>query len=145
MKPIGKVYVDGASRGNPGPAGIGIVVSDSEGKILREHYEFIGSHYTNNQAEYMALIKALDLCSSMFPKGILHVFSDSELLVKQLTGLYKVRSPNLKKLFREVKRKEKMFSKVFYHHISRENNIKADRLASKAIDENINKQAQTSQ
>ncbi|RLF04568.1 MAG: ribonuclease H [Thermoprotei archaeon] len=143
MKPIGKVYVNGASRGNPGPAGIGIVISDSEGKVLREHYEFIGSHYTNNQAEYMALIKALDLCSSIFPKGILHVFSDSELLVKQLTGLYKVRSPNLKRLFREVKRKEKLFTRVHYHRIDRELNIKADRLANKAIDEVMRREGVT--
>lgn len=140
MKPIGKVYVDGASRGNPGPAGIGIIISNSEGKILHEHYEFIGTQYTNNQAEYIALIKALDLCSSIFPKGILHVFSDSELLIKQLTGLYKVRSSNLKKLFREVKRREKLFTRVHYHRIDRELNAKADRLANKAIDEAFQRQ-----
>jgi len=140
MKPIGKVYVDGASRGNPGPAGIGIIISNSEGKILYEHYEFIGTQYTNNQAEYIALIKALDLCSSIFPKGILHVFSDSELLIKQLTGLYKVRSSNLKKLFREVKRREKLFTRVHYHRIDRELNAKADRLANKAIDEAFQRQ-----
>ena len=144
MKTVGKVYINGASRGNPGPAGIGIVISDSEGRVLREHYEYLGPNFTNNQAEYMALIKALELCSSIFPKGTIHVFSDSELLIKQLMGLYKVRSPNLKRLFREVKRKEKLFNKVVYHHISRENNVKADKLASKAIDENVNKQPQTS-
>jgi len=132
---VGKVYVDGASRGNPGPSGIGVVVVDEGGKVLREHYEFLGSSYTNNQAEYAALIKALEICSTIFPKGVIHVFSDSELLIKQLTGRYKVRSCNLKELFRSVKQMEKSFSRVHYHRISRELNKRADELANKAIDE----------
>lgn len=130
-----KVYVDGASRGNPGPAGVGIVVMDQSGKVILEHYEFLGPNFTNNQAEYMALIKALEICSSLFSKGVLHVFSDSELLIKQLTGQYKIRSQNLKKLFREVKEKEKLFSKVHYHHVNRDANRRADELANKAVEE----------
>lgn len=141
MTNIVKVYVDGASRGNPGPAGVGIVLSDQEGKILREHHEFLGNNFTNNQAEYLALIKALEICSSLFPKGILHIFSDSELLIKQLNGQYKVRSQKLKQLFREVKQREKNFSKVYYHHVDRELNKKADELANKALEE-ITRQTQ---
>lgn len=137
MPLIGKAYVDGSSRGNPGPAGIGIVVVDESGKVLLEHYEILGLNFTNNQAEYMALVKALELCSSLFPKGVLHVFSDSELLIKQLTGQYKVRNQNLKRLFREVKQKEKLFSKVYYHHIDRELNRRADELANRAVEELI--------
>jgi len=135
MALVGKVYIDGASRGNPGPSGIGVVVLDEEGKVLLEHYEFLGSGYTNNQAEYAALIKALEICSTIFPKGVVHVFSDSELLVKQLTGRYKVRSQGLKELFRSAKEMERSFSRVCYHHVSRELNKRADELANKAIDE----------
>jgi len=132
---VGKVYIDGASRGNPGPSGIGVVVLDEEGRVLREHYEFLGSSYTNNQTEYVALMRAFEICSTIFPKGVIHVFSDSELLIKQLTGRYKVRSRNLKELFRRVKQTEKSFSRVHYHRISRELNERADELANKAIDE----------
>jgi ribonuclease HI len=132
---LGKVYIDGASRGNPGPSGIGIVVLNEEGKVLQEYHEFLGPRYTNNQAEYVALIRALEICSMLFPKGIIHVFSDSELLINQLTGRYKVRSQNLKELFRSVKQKEKSFSRVYYHRVSREFNRRADELANKAIDE----------
>lgn len=134
---IGRVYVDGASHGNPGPAGIGIVILNSEGRVLREHREFIGVHLTNNQAEYMAIIRALDLCSSIFSSGVLHVFSDSELLIRQLNGIYKVRSLNLKSLFIEVKRREKLFTTVHYHHVSREHNKKANELANKAVEEGL--------
>jgi ribonuclease HI len=132
---LGKVYIDGASRGNPGPSGIGIVVLDEEGKVLREYHEFLGPRYTNNQAEYVALIRALEICSMLFPKGVIHVFSDSELLINQLTGRYKVRSQDLKELFRSVKQKEKSFSRVYYHRVSRDFNRRANELANKAIDE----------
>jgi len=132
---VGKVYVDGASRGNPGPSGIGVVVLDEEGKVLREHYEFLGPSYTNNQAEYVALLRALEICSTIFPKGVIHVFSDSELLINQLTGRYKVRSRSLKELFRSVKQRERLFSNVYYHHVDRELNKRADELANRAIDE----------
>ena len=135
MALVGKVYIDGASRGNPGPSGIGVVVLDEEDRLLLEHYEFLGSSYTNNQAEYVALVRALEICSTIFPKGVIHVFSDSELLVRQLTGCYKVRSRNLRELFRSVKRKEKSFSRIYYHYISRELNKRADELANRAIDE----------
>jgi len=141
MALVGKVYIDGASRGNPGPSGIGVVVLDEEGRVLREHHEFLGSSYTNNQAEYVALIRALEICSTIFPKGVIHVFSDSELLVNQLTGRYKVRSQNLKELFKGVKQREKSFSEVYYHHVSRELNKRADELANKAIDEALKEKA----
>ena len=113
------------------------MVLSPEGEVLREHYEYLGVNYTNNQAEYMALIRALEICSELCPGGVVHVFSDSELLVKQLVGLYRVRSPSLKQLFRDVRRRERAFSKVFYHHVRRELNERADQLANRAIAEGL--------
>ena len=81
------IYTDGASRGNPGPAGIGIVICDESGKVVKQYEEFIGNA-TNNFAEYRALIKALELASN-FPVSEIDCFSDSELMVKQLIGEYR--------------------------------------------------------
>ena len=128
-----QVYIDGASRGNPGLAGIGIVIVQPKlHKRIMQYREFIGIA-TNNQAEYKALIKALELLKAL---GISRakIFSDSQLLVKQLRGEYKVRNPELKKLFNEVKKREKFFESIEYKHIPREKNYHADRLANEAID-----------
>jgi len=99
------IYADGASRGNPGPAGIGIVICDELGKIIKEYRHFIGNA-TNNMAEYRALIMALKLASS-FPVSEIECFSDSELMVKQLNGVYRVKNEKLGKLFLLVREKEK--------------------------------------
>jgi len=128
-----QVYIDGASRGNPGLAGIGIVIVQPKlHKKIMQYREFIGIA-TNNQAEYKALIKALELLKAL---GISRakIFSDSQLLVKQLRGEYRVRNPELKKLFDEVKKREKFFESIEYKHIPREKNYHADRLANEAID-----------
>jgi len=129
------IYTDGASRGNPGPAGIGIVICNESGKIVKQYEEFIGNA-TNNIAEYRALIKALELASS-FPVGEVDCFSDSELMVKQLNGEYRVKSEKLGKLFLQVREKEKQFEKVNYSHVPREEGLikRADKLANLAIDE----------
>lgn len=128
------VYIDGASRGNPGLAGIGIVIVRPKlhKKIIKEYKEFIGIA-TNNQAEYKALIKALELLRDLGASRA-KIFSDSQLLVKQLRGEYKVRNPELKKLFNEVKKREKFFESIEYKHIPREKNYHADKLANEAID-----------
>ncbi|NVM52067.1 MAG: ribonuclease HI family protein [Candidatus Helarchaeota archaeon] len=130
------VHIDGASRGNPGPAGIGILITDTEGNIIKEHKKFLGFDHTNNEAEYLALRNALKLAIKSC-KGIVHVFSDSQLLIRQLIGIYQVRKEHLRKLFVEIKAMEIAFEKVIYTHIRREQNEHADRLANEAIDEAI--------
>jgi ribonuclease HI len=134
------INIDGASRGNPGLSGIGIVIS-RRGQKVAEYKEFVGSA-TNNIAEYMALKKALKIASTMRDDEIT-ILSDSELVVKQRNHSYKVRSKQLKIIFREVNNLEKYFKSVCYRHIPRDINREADLLANRAIDEyvlNIKKQ-----
>jgi ribonuclease HI len=134
------LYSDGASRGNPGPAGIGIVICDERGEVVKEDEEFIGTA-TNNVAEYRALIKALELASN-FPISELECFSDSELMIKQLNGDYAVKNPRLQELFLQVREKEKHFGRVSYVHVSRaEAGItRADQLANRAIEKKTKRQ-----
>jgi len=125
---------DGGSRGNPGPAGIGLIIRDSE-KCLKEYKEYIGSA-TNNIAEYKALIKGLEIVYG-FTKERVQVFMDSELIVRQLNGIYQVRNKNLIPLFKTVKELEKNFLEVKYKHVRREDKFQqeADRLVNEALDE----------
>lgn len=125
-------WIDGASSGNPGPSGIGVLLQDGEGRILNEVSEYLGSDRTNNQAEYAALIKALELSRKKVDEVRVH--SDSELLVRQMSGQYSVNSGNLKKLYREAKKLESEFQEVEYKHVPREENSIADALAKKAIE-----------
>lgn len=129
------VNIDGASRGNPGPAGIGVVFVRDNTRIT-EYKEFIGKK-TNNQAEYAALKKALQIASTF--DNELTVLSDSQLIVNQRTKLYKVRSKQLKIIFREISNLERRFKIVIYKHVPREKNEYADLLANQAIDEHNNK------
>ena len=128
------INIDGASRGNPGLSGIGVVIS-RDGEKLAEYNEFIGTS-TNNLAEYMALKKALKMASIMNDDEIT-ILSDSELVVKQRTDNYKVRSKRLKTVSREISNLEKNFKWVSYRHIPREENRAADYLANKSIDEYV--------
>ena len=125
--------IDGASRGNPGLSAIGIIIKQNE-KILLEHSEFLGVR-TNNQAEYEALRRALEICNTLDKE--LTVFSDSELLVNQRNAKYKIRNQNLKMISREISNLEKNFEKVLYRRIPREKNYRADKLANKALDDYI--------
>lgn len=129
------IHTDGACRGNPGPAGIGIVICNESGKKIKEDKEFIGNA-TNNIAEYRALIKALELASD-FSVTQVECFSDSELMIRQLNGVYRVKNEKLGELFLLVKEKERQFERVTYSHVPRENNLikRADKLANLAIDE----------
>jgi len=127
------IHIDGASRGNPGYSGIGIVITKNNNKIA-EYKEFIGMK-TNNQAEYIALKKALEIASSIDDE--ITVLSDSELVINQRTNHYKIRNKQLKVLFREITNLEKNFRTVVYRHIPREINRDADLLANQAIDEQI--------
>jgi ribonuclease HI len=125
-------HIDGGARGNPGPAGFGVHVTDSSGKKVEELSEYLGLR-TNNFAEYSALLAVLDWALS-HKQMSLRVFSDSELLVKQMNGQYKVRNPDLKELYdraRTMVRKLEWFEII---HVRREQNKEADRLANEAMD-----------
>jgi ribonuclease HI len=126
-----EVNIDGASRGNPGLSAIGIIVKDNE-KILMEHAEFLGIR-TNNQAEYEALRRALEICIKLDKE--ITILSDSELLIHQRNLKYRIRNQQLKIISREISILEKNFEKIQYKHIPREKNNKADRLANKALNE----------
>ena len=135
MTPLSKVvvYIDGASRGNPGPSGIGVVFVDSEEQPVCEFSRYIGTA-TNNIAEYSALICALQEAER---KGYaqLHVRTDSQLLARQIAGQYKVKDFELQKLHALAKRLMQSFKVCQVDHIPRERNKLADRAASRAVSE----------
>jgi ribonuclease HI len=126
-------WTDGASRGNPGAAAIGVVIMSPDGKLVAEVAEAIGRK-TNNVAEYAAVIAALERASELgADKLMLH--ADSELVVKQLNGVYRVKHQDMIPLHRRVKELESRFSGgVSYKHVRREQNAEADRLANEALD-----------
>ncbi len=125
------IHTDGAAKGNPGPAGIGVVARTEEGTVLFEHAEYIGET-TNNVAEYTAFIQGLRMARQ---KGLntVRMASDSELLVRQLHGLYKVRHPNLKDLYDRAVALMAQFERIEVCHVPREKNAEADALANRAI------------
>lgn len=126
------IFVDGASRGNPGNAGIGVFITTQEGKVLKAFGKYLGKT-TNNVAEYNALVAALEEAFAMGATDI-KIFADSELMVKQITGAYKVKNAGLLPLFKEAKTLLMKFNRYDIIHINREKNIEADRLANQAID-----------
>jgi len=125
------VYTDGASRGNPGPAAAAFILSDLVGTRLQAKGFFIG-RTTNNVAEYTAIIKALQAAKEIDAKE-LTVFSDSELLVKQINGSYKVKSEQIKPLFRQAVELLSEFENYKVRFIPKEKNKKADKLANRAL------------
>ncbi len=127
------VHVDGGARGNPGPAGAGVVVRTVAGEAIHEAGYFLGSQ-TNNVAEYVALIRALERIGSV-PATSVTIHSDSELLVRQLTGDYQVKAPNLKVLYEQVQRLLLRLPRWQIRHVRREQNRRADELANLAMDE----------
>lgn len=126
-------YTDGGSRGNPGPAGYGVRIEDGSGQLIEELYEALGVA-TNNVAEYRGLLAALRWARD---HGVtsLRVRSDSELLVKQMKGIYRVKHPGLQPLHEEARQLARQVGRVVYEHVRREQNAEADRLANKAMDE----------
>ncbi|MEJ5328637.1 MAG: ribonuclease HI family protein [Desulfobaccales bacterium] len=128
-----RLYVDGASRGNPGPAGAGVVLLDPAGQVAAEASRFLG-RTTNNVAEYQALLLGLELARR---HGVtyLEIFADSELLVRQLTGRYQVRSPHLKPLYQAARQALTSIPAWRLTHVPRQQNQAADRLANAAIDQ----------
>jgi ribonuclease HI len=125
------LWVDGAARGNPGQAGAGIVLDKGEENIYRLG-EFLGEA-TNNEAEYRALIRGLDFAGRQGCTE-LEVRSDSELMVRQMKGEYKVKNPRLQELYFQAVKAMKPFKTVIFRHVARERNRDADRLANMAID-----------
>lgn len=127
------LYIDGASRGNPGHAGIGVIIQDIEGRRVLERSRYIGET-TNNVAEYFALITGLEEVCKLGARKI-RVYSDSQLLVRQVKGEYKVKKPHLSKLHKKVLDLLKDFDSYDIIFIPRELNKEADSLANRAIDE----------
>lgn len=125
-------HTDGGARGNPGPAGFGVYVTDQDGNRVVELSEYLGQQ-TNNYAEYSALIAALEWAIRNDHRAVQAV-SDSELMVKQLRGIYKVRNENLQPLFEKAKRLIGELEWFEVKHVLREQNREADRLANEAMD-----------
>ena len=130
-----RIFTDGGSRGNPGPAGAGAVIKDADtGENLKELHKYLGET-TNNQAEYAAVILALGEAMDLNASSIM-VVADSELLVKQLTGAYRVKNAELAKRFLEIRNLESRLGiPVRYRHVKREFNKEADALANLAMDQ----------
>ena len=134
MMKKGKVFSDGGARGNPGPAAVGILVCNAQGEPVREHQETIGEA-TNNIAEYRAVIRGLELARELGFEEI-EYFVDSELVARQLSGVYRIKTPHIKELVLQVKEKERKFKKVSYTQVPRthEKIREADRLVNQALD-----------
>jgi ribonuclease HI len=132
------IYTDGGSRGNPGPAGIGVVFCDEKGKVIKEYGEKIG-RATNNEAEYEAVIFALQKAKLLFggkrAKTMeMEIRTDSEFLAKQMNGKYKILDRRIEQLFLKVWNLKIDFSNVTFIHIPRHENIDADKLVNRALD-----------
>jgi ribonuclease HI len=126
------VNVDGGARGNPGPAAIGVVVSDGDGEVLEERGERIGTA-TNNVAEYRALLLGIERAAALGASE-LDLVGDSELIVRQVKGEYKVKDATLRELHAEVKRALVPFERWSIRHVRREQNAEADRLVNEVLD-----------
>lgn len=128
-------YTDGGARGNPGPAAAGIVIKNEAGETIASYGVFLGDQ-TNNYAEYSALISALKKAKELGATEVDCVL-DSELVVKQMIGEYKVKEPVLQKLWVQAYNNSQQFKKVTYRHVLRAHNKEADAEVNKAIDDNI--------
>jgi len=131
------IYTDGGAKGNPGPAAIGVVFCNQKGQIIKKFSQFLGD-LTNNVAEYKAVIFALKKFKALFSKKLaskteIEIRSDSELLVKQLNGKYKILNPQIQKLFLEVWNLKFDFKKIKFKLISRKKNQLADSLVKEAL------------
>ena len=125
---------DGAARGNPGPAAAGAVLKDPQGNVVSELSEYLGDNLTNNQAEYRALIMAIAEAKRLGATK-LQMFADSELMVKQICGEYRVKNEGIKPLFQEVMSLLRDVNKYTIDYVPREKNKRADGLANLALDE----------
>jgi len=133
------IYTDGGSRGNPGPAAIGVVFCNEKNQIIKKYGEYLGDNFTNNEAEYRAVIFALKKFKALFSKELaknseITIMSDSELLVKQLNGEYKILDPKIQPLFLEVWNLKFDFGVLKFKLIKREKNKEADQLVNEVLD-----------
>jgi len=140
MKPPGEesrlvIYIDGASKGNPGRAGAGVWITDGEGRKVSEVSRYLG-HKTNNQAEYWAFLLALREAERLRGEHI-QIFTDSELVERQIKGVYRVKDLGLRALHERVLQDLKTFSSFEIESIPREENKEADRLANQAIEKRM--------
>ena len=132
------IYTDGGSRGNPGPAAIGMVFCNERGEIFKKYSQYLGDVLTNNEAEYQAVIFALNKFKSLFGKKLaqnseLEIRSDSELLTNQLNGKYKILTPEIQSFFLTIWNLKLDFKKIKFRYISREKNKEADRLVNDVL------------
>jgi probable phosphoglycerate mutase len=132
-------HIDGGARGNPGPAGYGVAIQDGTGRPVAELSEYLGKQ-TNNYAEYSGLLAALTYALKHGHKA-LKVYSDSELMVKQIKGQYKVKNPALQELHGKATRMIRELDTFEIRHVLREKNRDADRLANQAMDRGMNRTA----
>lgn len=133
------IYTDGGSRGNPGKAGIGAVFCNEKDQIIKKFGEYLGDNLTNNDAEYQAIIFALKKFKAVFGKAIaeisdVEIRADSELVVKQLNGGYRLQEPKIQQFFIEIWNLKFDFQSVKFRHIPREKNKEADRMVNEALD-----------
>ena len=134
------VYTDGGSRGNPGKAALGVVVCNAQGQTVKEYGEYLGDNITNNEAEYSAVIFALKKVKALYGKGAVKMMdveirADSELIVKQMNGQYKIQEPKIQLLFVAVWNLKIEFGNVNFVSVPREQNKEADRLVNEALDQ----------
>jgi|SRR3989344_2997849 len=133
------IYTDGGSRGNPGKAAIGVVFCNEKEQVIKKFGEYLGDNLTNNDAEYNAIIFALKKFKAVFGKAIaqtsdVELRSDSELVVKQLNGEYRLSDPKIQQFFIEIWNLKFDFKSVKFKHIPREKNREADKLVNEALD-----------
>jgi len=132
------IYTDGGSRGNPGPSAAGAVFCNEKGVIFKKYSEYLGEK-TNNEAEYQAVILALKKFKQVFGKKLaknteIEIRADSELLIRQLTGLYKILEPQIQSLFMAIWNLKLDFKKIKFKLVSRQKNQEADQLVNEALD-----------
>lgn len=131
------IFTDGGARGNPGPAAAGAVIFDEQGKVVEEVSDYLGET-TNNVAEYEALLRVLHRAQKVFGKELsgmsVDIKMDSELIVRQMQGIYKVKEPSLKERYIQIKDLLKSMPGATFTHVPRAQNKHADRLVNEAID-----------
>ncbi len=137
------IHTDGGSRGNPGPAAIGVVIESADKSLKKEYGEYIGET-TNNEAEYRAVIFALKKLKLLIGKdkardAVIEMHMDSELVQRQLTGEYKLSDRNIQQFFLEIWNLKMDYGSVSFRHIPREENHGADRMVNSALDKELNK------
>ncbi len=128
-----RIHIDGGARGNPGPGAAGVVIeSADDGAVLYEAGLYLGKT-TNNVAEYSGLVVSLEAAAKL-DAGEVDIYSDSELLIRQMTGEYRVKSDGLKPYYQQARQLARGFARCDFHHVRREQNTRADSLVNLALD-----------